>query len=182
MIACHQPTAAAVLFRFDPATPFAPWTVIDDPTMGGRSRSQFVPTDGGTACFTGVVSLENGGGFCSVRSPEFSPAAAATGVQLRVRGDGRTYKVCLHTRHMLPGTSYRATFEPRPGEWEDVRIPLSEFVLMRFGARAGVTPVDPARVTALSLLIADRQDGPFALELAHVGLVETAGGGKNTED
>ncbi|MCU0702575.1 MAG: CIA30 family protein [Fimbriiglobus sp.] len=179
MTVCHHPTPA-VLFRFDPATPFAPWTAIDDPTMGGRSRSALVPTDGGAACFTGVVSLENSGGFCSVRSPDFAPVSGAEVLALRVRGDGKAYKVCLHTRYMQPGTSYRAGFNTRPGEWLEIHLPLTEFVLMRFGARAGVLPVDPARVTAISLLIADRQEGPFALELTYIGLVRTADGGKTT--
>jgi NADH dehydrogenase [ubiquinone] 1 alpha subcomplex assembly factor 1 len=173
VIACLQPPPAAVLFRFAPTGPFAEWLAIDDPTMGGQSHSALIPTDGGTACFTGVVSLADGGGFCSVRSPDFAPLPEATAVVLRVRGDGKTYKVCLHTRYMLPGTSYRASFDTRPGEWQDVSLPLADFVLMRFGARAGIAPADPARVTAVSLLIADRQDGPFALELAHVGLVDS---------
>lgn len=165
-----------MLFRFDPTQPFVPWAVIDDPTMGGRSQSAFIPTDGGAGCFTGTVSLENGGGFCSVRSPDFAPVTDADAVALRVRGDGKTYKVCLHTKYMQPGTSYRATFDTRPGEWTDVLIPLCDFVLMRFGARAGVNPVDPARITAISFLIADRQDGPFTLEVGYVGLVRTASG------
>lgn len=177
---CPSPTAAAVLLRFDLSHPFTRWSTVDDPTMGGHSWSQWIPTDSGTACFTGVLSLENGGGFCSVRSPDFPPVPDADAVSLRVRGDGRTYKVCLHTRYMLPGTSYRASFDTVADEWIDLHLPLSEFVLMRFGARAGVSPVDPARVTAISLLIADRQEGPFALELAHVGLVQSAGGGKTT--
>ena len=181
VIARLQPPSAAVLFRFDPATPFVPWLPVDDPTMGGRSHSGLVPTDGGGACFAGVVTLENGGGFCSVRSPEFAPVPDAAAVALRVRGDGKTYKVCLHTRHMLPGTSYRASFVTRPGEWQDLHLPLSDFVLMRFGTRAGVMPADPARVTAVSLLIADRQEGPFVLELSHVGLVSPAPRGKTAE-
>jgi Complex I intermediate-associated protein 30 (CIA30) len=109
--ACFQSPHAAVLFRFDPTGPFAAWQAVDDPTMGGHSRSALVPTDSGTACFTGAVSLANGGGFCSVRSPDFTPLPDATAVALRVRGDGKTYKVCLHTRYMLPGTSYRASFD-----------------------------------------------------------------------
>ncbi len=181
MIACFQSPPAAVLFRFDPTGPFAAWQAIDDPTMGGQSRSTLVPTDSGTACFTGALSLANGGGFCSVRSPDFTPAPDATAVALRVRGDGKAYKVCLHTRYMLPGTSYRASFHTRPGEWMDIFIPLADFVLMRFGARAGIAPADPARVTAISLLIADRQEGPFALELAHVGLVHSPPRGMTLE-
>jgi NADH dehydrogenase [ubiquinone] 1 alpha subcomplex assembly factor 1 len=173
----HPLPFPGLLFRFDPPGGWAGWTAIDDPTMGGRSRSALLPTDRGGACFTGVVSLENGGGFCSVRSPDFPPVPAADAVVLRAFGDGHTYTVCLHTRHMPPGTSYRLKFTPRPGVWEDVTLPLEEFVLMRFGARAGVSPVDPARVVGLSLLISDRQEGPFVLELAHVGLVQTADGG-----
>lgn len=180
MIACLQPQASVVLFRFDPFVPFVPWQSVDDPTMGGQSLSALVPTDGGTACFAGVLSLANGGGFCSVRSPEFAPVPEASGITLRVRGDGKTYKVCLHTRYMQPGTSYRASFDTRPGEWQDVHLTLSDFVLMRFSTRAGVTPVDPARITAVSLLIADRQEGPFALELAHVGLVSSTPRGKTS--
>ena len=182
MIVCHPHPTHAVLFRFDHSDEFVPWQAADDPTMGGRSHSCLIPADGGTACFTGVVSLANGGGFCSVRSPDFAPVPGADVVTLRVRGDGRSYKVCLHTRYMLPGTSYRAGFDTTPGEWTDVHIPLADFVLMRFGSRAGVTPVDPARVTALSLLIADRQEGPFALELAHIGLVASGSRGKTTEE
>ncbi len=181
MIACLQPPPVAVPFRFDPTTRFAAWLAVDDPAMGGQSRSALIPTDGGTACFTGEVSLANGGGFCSVRSPDFPPVPDATAVALRVRGDGKTYKVCLHTRYMLPGTSYRANLDTRPGEWQDVSIPLADFVLMRFGARAGIAPADPARVTAVSLLIADRQEGPFALELAHVGLVQCLPRGMTSE-
>lgn len=180
MTVCHPHPSPTVLFRFDPTTPYRPWTAADDPTMGGQSRSALIPTDGGTACFTGVVSLANGGGFCSVRSQEFAPMSDAVAVALRVRGDGKAYQVCLHTRHMLPGTSYRASFKTPPGEWTDVTIPLTDFVLMRFGSRAGITPADPARVTAVSLLISDRQEGPFALEVSHVGLVAPGSRGMTT--
>ena len=44
-----------------------PWPSIDDTVMGGRSASE-MRIDAGTAAFTGNVSLENGGGFASVRS------------------------------------------------------------------------------------------------------------------
>lgn len=159
------------LYRFCPHTQFAPWLPADDGLMGGVSCSSFARTADGHAAFRGCVSLENNGGFCSVRSPDL-PARLTGGaaIALRVRGDGRTYTLCLHTRTLLPGTSYRCRFTPPAGEWVRVVLPFADFVLMRFGQRAGVSPVDPAAVTGLSLLVADRQEGPFTLEVAEVTL------------
>ena len=44
-----------------------PWSSIDDPVMGGVSRSR-MSVRNGIAEFAGVVSLENNGGFASTRS------------------------------------------------------------------------------------------------------------------
>lgn len=167
--------AEAVLFRSAPTARFEPWVSIDDGVMGGASRGALVPADDGTVCFTGTVSLENNGGFCSVRSPDRGRLGDGwDAIVLRVRGDGKTYTLCLHTRHLLPGTSYRCRFTPPAGGWASVTLPLADFVLMRYGYRAGVTPVNPAQVTGVSLMISDRQDGPFALGLAEVRMVRTA--------
>ena len=55
------------------------WPSIDDVVMGGRSHSEMVIEDG-VAAFRGVVSLENNGGFASVRSnPADHDLAGLTG-------------------------------------------------------------------------------------------------------
>jgi len=163
-------TETQPLFAFD-GLPFAPWCPTDDGVMGGRSRSQFAPTAAGTAAFTGVVSFENNGGFCSVRSPDFAVGRGRySGVSLLARGDGKTYTLCLHTQALMPGMSYRCKFTPPIGEWVELLLPFDDFVLMRFGYRVGVEPVNPDHVRAVSLMIADKQDGPFALELARVAV------------
>lgn len=159
------------LYLFCPHMPFVPWQPADDGLMGGVSCSSFARTADGHAAFRGCVSLENNGGFCSVRSPDLPERLAAQeAIALRVRGDGRTYSLCLHTRTLLPGTSYRCRFAPPAGEWVRVVLPFANFVLMRFGQRAGVSPVDPAAVTAMSLMVSDRQEGAFVLEVAEVTL------------
>ena len=63
--------AEKTLFDFTTATNSTAWQIVNDDVMGGVSTSRFqVRTNG--AVFSGVVSLENNGGFASVRS---SPAA-----------------------------------------------------------------------------------------------------------
>ena len=62
----HQAVAAeATLFRFGPDASLQTWQPVDDTVMGGISRSEWQPS----GRFAGSVSLENNGGFCSVRSP-----------------------------------------------------------------------------------------------------------------
>jgi NADH dehydrogenase [ubiquinone] 1 alpha subcomplex assembly factor 1 len=162
-------TQTRAVFAFD-RPPFASWCSLDDGVMGGRSRSTLTVAPG-TATFSGFVSFENNGGFCSVRSPDFAAGwAGYQGVALLARGDGKTYTFCLHTRALMPGMSYRCRFTPPAGEWADLHLPFDDFVLMRFGFRVGVEPVNPDHVRGVSLMIADKQDGPFALDLGRIAV------------
>lgn len=163
--------AEQVVFAFDDVSDAAPWSAVDDTVMGGRSRSRFTVTSAGTGLFDGVVSLADGGGFCSVRSPDFTVGwGGSHGVSLRVLGDGKAYTLCLHTRALPTGTSYRCRFAPPAGEWADVSLAFDRFVLTRLGHRIGVEPVNPDLVRGVSLMIADKQEGPFALELARLAV------------
>ena len=52
------------------AGPEGRWMVVNDGVMGGVSRSTIRRGDDvGTAVFEGTLSLENNGGFASVRTP-----------------------------------------------------------------------------------------------------------------
>ncbi len=52
------------------------WYAVDDGVMGGVSQSGF-RVDAGAGCFGGEVSLENGGGFASVRREPRNCASCA---------------------------------------------------------------------------------------------------------
>ena len=59
----------APVFDFRRLDETSDWRIINDTVMGGVSRSRFEATEDG-AVFTGEVSLDRGGGFVSMRSPE----------------------------------------------------------------------------------------------------------------
>ncbi len=160
--------------RVDFADPGAveDWTAIDDVVMGGRSASGLRATDGESALFAGRVSLEDGGGFASVRSrPREWALAGTAGIALRVRGDGKTYKLGLRTDDERDGVTWQAAFETRAGVWQTVRIAF-DTLAPRWRGRAVTTaePLRPETVRTLGLLISDRQPGPFRLELAWIGV------------
>jgi monofunctional biosynthetic peptidoglycan transglycosylase len=142
------------------------WRSIDDRVMGGVSASEMI-SDGGVAVFRGVVSLENSGGFASVRSdPARYDLTGLEGVLLRVRGDGKSYGFSVRTTAAFDGVSYQARFTTVAGEWLEIALPFDQFVPVYRGRRVSDhPPLDPAGIRTFGLMIADRQAGPFRLEL-----------------
>jgi len=145
------------------------WRSIDDVVMGGASSS-VMSIENGVAVFRGIVSLENNGGFASGRSPsgdfDLSPF---DGIAVRLRGDGKRYAIRLRTAATFDGVSYQVKLQPAAGQWQDFFLPFSQFEPVFRGRKLeNHPPLEPAKVTAFGLLIADRQEGPFRLELAWI--------------
>ena len=145
--------------------------VINDTVMGGVSRARVVGTDRGTLLFEGSVSLENNGGFASTRlRPRDYDMASASGLALRIKGDGRTYQLRLRTDDRYDGVTFRAHFATS-GSWETVTVPFSDFVpTFRGRILRDVDPLDPNDVRQVGFLIADKQTGPFRLEIGSIDL------------
>jgi monofunctional biosynthetic peptidoglycan transglycosylase len=148
------------------------WTVNDD-VMGGRSRGAF-------SVLAGILSFEGaldnvGGGFASVRSlAEPANLDGFTGVRLVVRGDGRRYRVRLttaETRTARVAPAFWADFDTRASPrdaWQVVEIPFDRFTLRWRGRRVQGPPLKTDAVGGLGLMIADRKDAPFRLEVARI--------------
>ena len=164
----------AVLLDFDDDVEITQWMTVNDVVMGGVSRSTFERARPGIARFRGVVSLENSGGFASVRtSPRQWNSAGASAFVLRVLGDGRVYKFTVRTDDGFDGIQFQSRFTPPAGEWHEARLPVASFAATFRGRIVpGSAPLDPARVRALGLMISDRQAGPFELLVDWIG-VET---------
>lgn len=165
--------APRLLFDFRDPEAAAAWFAIDDGVMGGRSRSGLLATTDGTALFAGVVSLENGGGFASVRAANPGPNLAVyDALRLRLRGDGHTYKLSLKSTRDFDGVLYQASFATVADVWEEFDIPLDGFRPTFRGRpvpQAG--PLDRARVETVGLMISEKQAGPFRLEIAWIAAV-----------
>jgi hypothetical protein len=163
---------ATTLLDFDDPADAALWHPVDDVVMGGASRSGFEHAQPGIARFHGSVSLEQSGGFASVRTlPRDWDTAGATAFLLRVHGDGKTYKFTIRTDDRFDGIQYQVRFAAAAGEWCEVRLPVSEFVATFRGRKLPFAPsLDPAKVRALGLMISDRQAGAFELLVDRVAV------------
>ena len=86
-----------LIFDFQVQDEAARWVRVNDGVMGGLSQSEMRFTIEGTALFEGTLSLENNGGFASVRTiPDDFALGGYTGLAVRVKGDGRRYMLRLH--------------------------------------------------------------------------------------
>jgi monofunctional biosynthetic peptidoglycan transglycosylase len=165
-----------VLFEFTGADAAKAWQTVNDGVMGGFSEGKVSVTDRKTLEFFGTLSLENNGGFASVRS-KAKKLGLGNGATLvvQVRGDGREYSLNLYLDKPLMAFSYRAALQTKKDEWIEVRLPLDKFVATSFGrvvTDAGA--VKPEEVNALGFMVGDKKAGPFKLEVESVNVARAA--------
>ncbi|MEM7147270.1 MAG: CIA30 family protein [Verrucomicrobiota bacterium] len=154
------------LFDFRKAAPSGAWPEVNDGVMGGVSRGNSKIRNN-TLFFSGTLSLENNGGFSSVRQPTDLDLEGFKGIRLRVKGDGRTYQLRLQTdsRYRDWPVSYSGDFKTKKGKWIEVGVPFSSLRQSFRGRNLSDYPFDPANIELIGLIIADKKPGPFALEV-----------------
>ena len=154
----------SVLLDFDDDVEIAQWTPVNDVVMGGMSRSAFELAAPGIARFRGCVSLENSGGFASVRTaPRGWISSGASAFVLRVLGDGHAYKFTLRTDDGFDGVQYQSRFTAPAGEWQEARLAVDE-APDQPGAGQPVHPGTLARGPAPVLEILAREQRHVALD------------------
>lgn len=146
------------------------WQAVDDRIMGGASQSQPEDIDGIGLRFSGRVSLENNGGFASIRSSNDQyNLSAYSGLILRLRGDGKRYKLSLRTDRFFDGVSYQVAFATEKDVWQEITLPFADFTPTHHGIKLSTVPsVDTAKVTSFGLFISERQEGPFQCDIAWI--------------
>jgi len=143
------------------------WRAVNDGVMGGLSSGG--PTfENGNLIFSGVINT-NGGGFSSIRrAVKGGEIKSARRVTMRVRSDGRAYRLRFRTDVTWRGR--RIAFQkPIPvsqaGEWVIVTVTLDNMRASLFGRTVRGAEFVPENVIETGVILADGQDGPFKLEI-----------------
>lgn len=156
---------------FDFGAPGEPgeWFVINDTVMGGRSSSS-VEVAEGILVFSGELSLENGGGFCSARSK--SPGRDLSdyaGLAVRIRTGDRSFTLTAHDREGRDIIGYHHPLPVTGDEWGTVHALFADFEAHYHGRIVEDDPgLNTAHVRSVGFLIAEQQQGPFRLEVAWI--------------
>ncbi|XP_020250767.1 uncharacterized protein LOC109828146 [Asparagus officinalis] len=138
------------------------WVALDDVVMGGVSESTFQidpsgSEDGGpTGLFKGCINFANNGGFTSIRTKNFSipeDLSAYDGIEMRVKGDGRRYKLIVRTSSDWDTVGYTASFDTKDGQWQTIKIPFSSLrPVFRARTKDDAPPFDPSHIFTLQLM------------------------------
>lgn len=158
------------------------WGTLDDVVMGGVSQSGLSLSGQGEAVFSGVVSVENSGGFASVRTKNFEPPfnfSGWQGMRLHVKGDGQRYKFILRNSDGWDSPAYIYGFDTQPEDWLFVDVPFEEMVpTFRAKSMPDAPAFDPAQVHSFQLMLSkfeyDRalnpqfEPGPFSLRIRSI--------------
>lgn len=139
--------------------------------MGGLSRSATSWRDGALV-FSGNLSLENNGGFASVLSPRDEPigprVAGASALEVRARGDGRTYVVQLR-RADEPG-AFVQSLPTEAGVERSYELAWSGFEPVDFMLRPkpDAPALEPAALGQVAIYLTDKQQGPFEVAIRRI--------------
>ncbi len=69
----------------------------------------------------------------------------------------------------MDGVAHEARFDTRPETWVEIEILFDTFrPVWRGRLVGGAGPLDASRLRQIGLMVADGQEGPFALDLAWV--------------
>jgi hypothetical protein len=148
------------------------WRIVNDDVMGGVSSSKVFITEDDKISFSGNVSLENNGGFASLRSPvkEYN-FENFSGIEIKIKGDGKRYSISMKETTYFSGYFYTSAFETKKEEWIVVQIPFNQFKLYYFGNETNSKKKIPLNnIKEISLLIGDKQEGSFNAEIDYIKL------------
>jgi monofunctional biosynthetic peptidoglycan transglycosylase len=165
------PTAKIIDFD-DAQSQKMTWSIVNDGVMGGLSRGNVDFNGNGTMVFRGQLSLDNNGGFSSVRSSRRPlNLSSSKGLELRVRGDGRTYEFRLTTDERFRGREMSfKVFLPTQRDWKTVLLPFTDFQGTWRGMSLPDKTFDPSKVQRMSIFIADKKEGSFEIEIDWIGV------------
>ena len=159
------------IIKFDTTTDSTKWEITDDVVMGGKSAGQFYINNNGYGVFKGTVSLENNGGFSSLRHRfKKLETSGYNKIILRVKGDGKTYQIRLKTdiddRH-----AYSASFKTTE-VWENIELQLNKLQPIFRGKTLDLPNFNNEPISQITFLIANKKKEDFILKIDSINLIQ----------
>lgn len=158
-----------MIFDFNKNSDISSWRVVNDVVMGGRSSGSFELSEDGHGVFSGEVSLENNGGFSSVRhSFNKLNVDSEMKVVLIIKGDGKDYQ--FRVKHNdNDAHSYITTFQTS-GDWETIEIPLKDLFPSFRGRTLDMPNFNHDSMEQIAFLIANKRAESFELLIDKIEL------------
>ena len=158
-----------IIFDFSRETSLKNWQVLDDVVMGGVSEGKISINEEGHGLYEGNVSLENNGGFSSLRY-DCGQIETSKGrvIMLRIKGDAKEYQLRIKDKK-IHSYSYIFPFKTT-GEWETISIALKDMYPTFRGKKLALPKFDESSFEELAILIGNGKNETFQLVIDKITL------------
>ncbi|ADV50802.1 NADH:ubiquinone oxidoreductase complex I intermediate-associated protein 30 [Cellulophaga algicola DSM 14237] len=155
------------VFKFDENSDISTWSVIDDVVMGGKSSGKFYQNKEGKGIFDGHVSLEDNGGFSSLRYQfEALDTSSYSKITITIKGDGKSYKLRFKTKQS-DSHSYITHFNTSK-KWETLSFSLAEMTPIFRGRKLDLPNYKDNTIEEIAFIIGNKKEEDFMLELGAI--------------
>ena len=157
------------VFDFNKNSDISNWYVVDDVVMGGRSYGRLSIDPKGNGVFKGNVSLENNGGFSSLRYRfKKQKIDQYQNLVLYLRGDGKKYQIRIK-ENSRDYYSFVYNFRTS-GEWEKIELDLNDLIPYFRGRRLNMDNYSGKYLEEVGFLIGNKRAERFRLEIDKIEL------------
>jgi len=167
MIMLISDNNSIIIFDFKKQNNISSWNVVDDVVMGGRSSGEMFLTKDGYGIFKGRVSLENNGGFSSVRY-RFKSIKTDNfeKISIRMKGDGKTYQLRIKS-NFYDYHQYVINFKTSQN-WFTYEFPLDDLYPVFRGRKLDIPNFDSQEIIELGFLIGNKKPEEFELQIDQI--------------
>ena len=144
------------------------WNIVNDTVMGGRSSSRWSKNSSALS-FEGFLSLENNGGFASVRHDLDNINLSSTdGIFIKVKGDGRKYQFRIRSQASR-WANYSQEFKTKKDTVQSFFLPYKDFKPSWRGRSVRNVPTLTGKdVRGIGFLLGDKVQGKFKLDILNI--------------
>ena len=141
------------------------WNIVNDSVMGGRSQATLKLINNTYANFKGYLSLQNNGGFSSIRAYYPPDLTNVKSIVLKVRGDGRKYNFRIRG-NTGNWASYTHSFDTVEGEWNEIELKIDDFYPVYRGYTLKNMPqLSEVIIKEIGIMLSDKIEGSFSIEI-----------------
>ena len=141
------------------------WNIVNDSVMGGRAQATLKLINNTYANFKGYLSLQNNGGFSSIRAYYPPDLTNIKSIVLKVRGDGRKYNFRIRG-NTGNWASYTHSFDTVEGEWNEIELKIDDFYPVYRGYTLKNMPqLSEVIIKEIGIMLSDKIEGSFSIEI-----------------
>lgn len=148
----------------------ANWGAINDGVMGGLSKGVAYMTES-TLGLTGSISLENNGGFSSLKSPYQSfDLSKIEKVKIRYRSKGQVVSVTIEDGKRFYEPYFKLKLKETKGEWKVLETNISSFKEYSLGRETSrkILREYLAKVKRIGFITNSKKEGEFDFEVDYL--------------